>query len=162
MNFDLKIEDTRLPLPPFTREDAIIKIRLAEDGWNNRDPEKVATAYTLDSCWRNRDQFINGREGIVDFLTEKWKKEQEYRLIKELWTHDENRIAVRYVYESHDDDGNWFRSHGNENWEFNKKGLMVARHSSINDVQIKESERKFHWPLGPRPDDHLGLSELGL
>lgn len=162
MNFDLTVEDMRSPIPPFSRESAVKKIRLAEDAWNRRDPEKVATAYTLDSRWRNRDQFIDGRQEIVDFLTEKWKKEQEYRLIKELWTHDDKRIAVRYVYESHDGEGNWFRSHGNENWEFNEKGLMVARHSSINDVPIKESERKFHWPLGPRPDDHPGLTELGL
>lgn len=162
MSFDLNTEETRLPLPAFTREDAIRKIRLAEDAWNNRNPEKVATAYTLDSRWRNRDMFINGRDEIIAFLTDKWKKEQEYRLIKELWVHDENRIAVRYAYESHDDNGHWFRSHGNENWQFNEKGLMVARHSSINDVPIKESERKFYWPLGPRPDDHPGLSELGL
>jgi len=162
MNVDLNVEDMRHPLPPFSREDAIKKIRLAEDGWNNRNAEKVATAYTLDSRWRNRDLFIKGREEIVAFLTDKWKKEQDYRLIKELWTHDDYRIAVRYVYESHDDKGNWFRAHGNENWEFNKKGLMLARHSSINDVPIKESERKFHWPLGARPDDHPGLSELDL
>ncbi|MBI1194911.1 MAG: DUF1348 family protein [Gammaproteobacteria bacterium] len=162
MNFDLNTEDTRHPLPPFSREDAIRKIRLAEDAWNNRAPEKVATGYTLDSRWRNRDLFVNGRDEIIGFLTAKWDKEQDYRLIKELWTHDETRIAVRYVYEWHDDNENWFRSHGNENWEFNEKGLMVARHSSINDVPIAERDRKFHWPLGPRPADHPGLTELGL
>lgn len=162
MNFNLNEEDTRRPLPPFTRQDAIRKIRLAEDAWNDRNPEKVATAYSLDSRWRNRDAFFQGREGIITFLEDKWRKERDYRLIKELWAHDESRIAVRYVYEWHDEHGNWFRSHGNENWEFNDKGLMTVRHSSINDVAIKESERKFLWPIGRRPGDHPGLSDLGL
>lgn len=162
MNFDITNEDIRKPLPDFSYEDALLKIRLAEDGWNSRDPEKVATAYSLDSRWRNRDTFFQGREAIADFLHAKWTREQEYRLIKELWAYRGNRIAVRYVYEWHDDQGNWFRSHGNENWQFNEKGLMTERHASINDVSIKDSERKFHWPLGRRPDDHSGLSELGL
>lgn len=162
MNFDLAIEDIRQPLPPFTKESAIKKIRLAEDAWNNKNPEKIATAYSLDSQWRNRDQFIQGRSQIIQFLTGKWEKELEYRLIKELWAYQENRIAVRYSYESHDKNGNWFRSYGNENWAFNEKGLMTERHASINDVAIAESERKFYWPLGVRPDDHPGLTELGL
>jgi uncharacterized protein len=162
MNFDLAIEDIRQPLPPFSKESAIKKIRLAEDAWNNKNPEKIATAYSLHSQWRNRDQFVQGRSQIIEFLTGKWERELEYRLIKELWAFHDNRIAVRYVYESHDINGNWFRSHGNENWAFNDKGLMTERHASINDVAIAESERKFHWPLGPRPDDHPGLSELGL
>lgn len=162
MDFNIDIEDIRKPLPDFSYEDALKKIRLAEDGWNSRDPEKVATAYSLDSKWRNRDSFLQGRAEIVSFLTAKWAKEHDYRLIKELWAFHENRIAVRYVYEWRDDAGNWFRSHGNENWEFNEKGLMTERHASINDVAIKESERKFHWPIGRRPDDHPGLSELGL
>lgn len=162
MNFDIEVEDTRAPLPPFTRQDAVKKVRLAEDAWNNQNPERVATAYSFDSMWRNRDQFLLGRDEIINFLTKKWKKECEYRLIKELWLHDDHRIAVRYVYEWHDSRGNWYRSHGNENWEFNQQGLMVERHSSINDVPIEKHERKFHWPLGPRPSDHPGLSELGL
>ncbi len=162
MDFNIEIEDTRAPLPPFTRETAIKKVRMAEDGWNNKDPMKVATAYSLDSKWRNRDTFLQGRQEIVEFLTAKWRKENDYRLIKELWAFEGNRIAVRYVYEWHDDDGNWFRSHGNENWQFNEKGLMTERHASINDVPIKASERKFLWPAGRRPDDHPGLSELGL
>ncbi len=162
MDFNIEIEDTRAPLPPFTRETAIQKVRMAEDGWNNKDPMKVATAYSLDSKWRNRDTFLQGRQEIVEFLTAKWRKENDYRLIKELWAFEGNRIAVRYVYEWHDDDGNWFRSHGNENWQFNEKGLMTERHASINDVPIKASERKFLWPAGRRPDDHPGLSELGL
>ena len=162
MNFDLDTEDTRAPLPAFTKESAIKKIRIAEDAWNNKNPEKIATAYSLDSQWRNRDQFVQGRAEIIGFLAGKWDKELDYRLIKELWAYQDNRIGVRYVYEWHDKDGNWFRSHGNENWEFNEKGLMTERHASINDVAIKESERKFHWPLGPRPDDHPELSELGL
>lgn len=162
MDFNIKVEDTRKPLPNFTKESAIEKVRLAEDGWNNQNPEKIATAYSLDSVWRNRDTFINGREEIVDFLTGKWQKEKEYRLIKELWAYSENRIAVRYVYEYQNESGLWFRAHGNENWQFNEKGLMTERHASINDVEITESERKFHWPLGRRPDDHPELSELGL
>jgi nuclear transport factor 2 (NTF2) superfamily protein len=162
MNFDLHSEDTRQPLPPFTKESVITKIRAAEDAWNNKNPEKIATAYSLESEWRNRDTFIKGRKGIVDFLTGKWGRELEYRLIKELWAYQDNRIAVRYVYEWHDKNGNWFRSHGNENWAFNEKGLMTERHASINDIAIQESDRKFHWPLGPRPQDHPGLTELGL
>ncbi|WP_283789039.1 nuclear transport factor 2 family protein [Bermanella sp. WJH001] len=162
MNFDLDFEDTRQPLPAFTKDSAIQKVRIAEDAWNNKNPEKIATAYSLDSQWRNRDQFVKGRDEIIQFLTGKWDKELEYRLIKELWAVQDNRIAVRYVYEWHDKDGNWFRSHGNENWEFNKKGLMTQRHASINDVAILESERKFLWPLGPRPVDHPGLTDLGL
>ena len=154
--------ETRPPLPPFTRETAIQKIRLAEDGWNSRDPEKVSLAYTLDTRWRNRSTFINNREEARLFLTEKWKRELDYRLIKELWTFQDNRIAVRYAYECHDDSGNWFRSYGNENWEFAESGLMRLRYSSINDLPITEEERKFRWPLGRRPDDHPGLSELGL
>jgi nuclear transport factor 2 (NTF2) superfamily protein len=152
----------RPPLPPFDQASAIQKVRLAEDGWNSRDPEKVALAYTLDSRWRNRSEFITGREEIVQFLTRKWAKELDYRLIKELWAFHENRIAVRFAYEWHDEEGNWFRSYGNENWEFNPDGLMKYRHASINDLSIKESERKYHWPLGRRPDDHAGLSELGF
>jgi nuclear transport factor 2 (NTF2) superfamily protein len=153
---------TRPPLPPFTRETAISKVRLAEDGWNSRDPEKVSLAYTIDSRWRNRAEFLTGRESIVAFLARKWAKELEYRLIKELWAFDGNRIAVRFAYESHDDSGNWFRSYGNENWEFADDGLMKVRHASINDLPIKEADRKYHWPLGRRPDGHPGLSELGL
>ncbi|HEY1858570.1 nuclear transport factor 2 family protein [Acidocella sp.] len=149
-------------IPPFTREIATTKVRLAEDGWNSRNPEKVSLAYTLDSAWRNRAEFVNGRPEIVAFLTRKWAKELDYRLIKELWAFGENRIAVRYAYEWHDDSGNWFRSYGNENWEFNAEGLMQRRFACINDLPIKESERKFLWPLGRRPDDHPGLSELGL
>jgi uncharacterized protein len=153
---------TRPPVPPFTRETAILKVRLAEDGWNSRDPEKVSLAYTLDSRWRNRSEFVNGRTEIVAFLTRKWAKELDYRLIKELWTFTENRIAVRFAYEWHDDAGNWYRSYGNENWEFDSYGLMQVRHASINDLPIKESDRKYRWPLGRRPDAHSGLSDLGL
>ncbi|GGC78208.1 nuclear transport factor 2 family protein [Undibacterium terreum] len=154
---------TRPPLPPFTRETAIQKVRGAEDGWNSRNPEKVSLAYTVDSRWRNRADFVQGREQIVAFLSRKWVREQDYRLIKELWAHDGNRIAVRFAYEWHDDSGNWFRSYGNENWEFDENGLMHTRHACINDLPIKESERKFHWDAsGPRPADHPGLSELGL
>src|SRR5689334_8757220 len=149
---------TRLPLPPFTLQTAIQKVRLAEDGWNSRDPEKVALAYSVDSHWRNRSEFITGRREIVAFLTRKWKKELDYRLIKELWTASNDRIAVRFAYEWHDDSGNWFRSYGNENWEFNDEGLMRIRFASINDLPMKESDRKFFWSLGRRPDDHLGLS----
>jgi len=153
---------TRPPLPPSTRESAIQKVRLAEDGWNTRDPEKVALAYPIDSRWRNRSEFVNGREDILAFLRRKWTKELDYRLIKELWAFADDRIAVRFAYESHDDSGNWRRSYGNENWEFNPDGLMRLRYASINDLPIKESERKYHWPLGRRPDDCPGLSGLGL
>jgi len=152
----------RRPFPPFTRQTAVEKVRLAEDGWNSRDPEKVALAYTVDSRWRNRAEFIDGHDEIVAFLTRKWQRELEYRLVKELWSFDGDRIAVRFAYECHDDSGSWFRSYGNENWEFDDNGLMRKRHASINDLPIKESERLFHWPLGRRPDDHPGLSELGL
>jgi nuclear transport factor 2 (NTF2) superfamily protein len=153
---------TRPPVPPFSTETAIQKVRLAEDAWNGRDPEKVALAYTPDSRWRNRAEFIQGRDEIVAFLRRKWAKELEYRLIKELWATEGNRIAVRFAYECHDDSGNWFRSYGNENWEFDENGLMRVRLASINDLPIAESERKYHWPLGRRPDDHPGLSDLGL
>ena len=154
--------NVRPPLPPFTRETAIQKVRMAEDGWNGRDPAKVALAYSVDTKWRNRAEFINNRDEAQAFLARKWAKELDYRLIKELWAFTDNRIAVRYAYEWHDDAGNWFRSYGNENWEFGEDGLMKVRHACINDLPIKESERKFHWPLGRRPDDHPGLSELGL
>ena len=153
---------TRPPLPPFTEETALVKVRGAEDGWNSRDPHKVALAYTTDSRWRNRSEFVTGREEIAAFLTRKWRRELDYRLIKELWAWSENRIAVRYAYEWHDDSNNWFRSYGNENWEFDVDGLMQHRFASINDLPIDESARKFHWPLGRRPDDHPGLSDLGL
>jgi len=155
-------EKPRPPLPPFTQETAAQKVRLAEDAWNSREPEKVALAYTVDSRWRNRSEFVNGRQEIIAFLRRKWAKELDYRLIKELWAHDGNRIAVRFAYEWHDDSGNWFRSYGNENWEFSENGLMRARYASINDLPIKEAERKYRWPLGRRPDEHPGLSELGL
>lgn len=153
---------SRPPLPPFTRETAIEKVRLAEDGWNSRDAAKVTLAYTADSRWRNRAEFPVGRTEIEAFLTRKWQRELDYRLIKELWAWTENRIAVRYAYEWRDDSGNWFRSFGNENWEFAADGLMQVRHSSINDMRISEDQRLFHWPLGRRPDDHPGLSDLGL
>jgi nuclear transport factor 2 (NTF2) superfamily protein len=152
----------RPPLPPFTLESASEKVRLAEDGWNSRDPEKVALAYTVDSYWRNRAEFVQGREAIIAFLTRKWQRELDYRLIKELWAFRENRIAVRFAYEWHDDSGNWFRSYGNENWEFGEDGLMRRRLASINDAPIRESDSKYHWPLGRRPDDHPSLSDLGL
>ena len=152
----------RPPLPPFTLETAIQKVRLAEDGWNTRDPEKVSLAYAVDSHWRNRAEFPIGREQIVAFLSRKWIRELDYRLIKELWAFRENRIAVRFAYEYHDDSGNWFRAYGNENWEFDEQGLMYARHASINELPIKGVDRKFHWPLGRRPDGHPGLSALGL
>jgi len=155
-------EQPRPPLPPFTLESATQKVRLAEDGWNSRDADKVSLAYSLDTQWRNRAEFTSGREEARQFLARKWDKELEYRLIKELWAFTENRIAVRYAYEWHDDSGNWFRSYGNENWEFGADGLMQRRFSCINDLPIKESDRKFHWPLGRRPDDHPGLSELGM
>jgi nuclear transport factor 2 (NTF2) superfamily protein len=150
------------PVPPFTHESAVLKVRLAEDGWNSRNPERVCLAYTENSRWRNRAEFVTGREEIKHFLTRKWQRELDYRLIKELWAFDGARIAVRFAYEWHDDSGNWFRSYGNENWEFDENGVMHHRYASINDLPIKESERKYHWPLGRRPDDHPGLSELGL
>jgi nuclear transport factor 2 (NTF2) superfamily protein len=153
---------SRPPLPPFTQDTAILKVRLAEDGWNTRDPEKVSLAYTVDSRWRNRAEFPIGREEIVAFIARKWTRERDYRLIKELWAFHGNRIAVRFAYEYHDDSGNWFRAYGNENWEFNELGLMYARHASINELPITEADRKFHWTLGRRPDDHPGLSDLGL
>lgn len=153
---------TRPPFPPFTRETAAQKVRMAEDGWNNRDPEKVALAYTPDSQWRNRNEFPKGRTEIVEFLKRKWAKEHEYRLIKELWAFEGNRIAVRFAYEWHDDAGQWWRSYGNENWEFDQNGLMQKRYASINDLAIQASDRLFHWPQGSRPDDHKSLSELGL
>lgn len=153
---------TRPPLPPFDEASAIEKVRLAEDGWNGRDAAKVALAYTTDTKWRNRSTFVTNREEAQAFLEAKWIKELDYRLIKELWAYTENRIAVRYAYEWHDDSGNWFRSYGNENWEFAENGLMQRRFASINDLPISEAERKYHWPLGRRPDDHPSLSELGL
>lgn len=155
-------EAARPPLPPFTHETAAQKVRMAEDGWNGRNPEKVALAYTVDSQWRNRVEFPVGREQIIAFLTQKWAKEHEYRLIKELWAYEGNRIAVRFAYEWHNENDEWFRSYGNENWEFDQNGLMQRRYACINDLPIKESDRKFHWPLGRRPDDHFGLSDLGL
>jgi len=148
--------------PPFTQETAVQKVRLAEDGWNGRDPEKVALAYTADSRWRNRAEFIVGRTEIAAFLARKWAKELDYRLIKELWAFAGNRIAVRYAYEWHDNSGSWFRSYGNENWEYDAAGLMQRRHASINDLPINATDRKLHWPLGRRPDDHPSLSDLGL
>ncbi len=158
----MSVKEVRPPLPPFTLETAIEKVRLAEDGWNSRDADKVSLAYSLDTKWRNRVEFTNGREEARDFLARKWKKELEYRLIKELWAFTDNRIAVRYAYEWRDDSGNWYRSYGNENWEFGSDGLMERRFSCINDMPIKESDRKFHWPLGRRPDDHPSLSDLGM
>ena len=156
------MSEQRPPLPPFTAETARQKARAAEDGWNSRDPARVSLAYTPDSVWRNRDEFITGREAIVGLLTRKWARELDYRLIKEVWAWEASRIAVRFAYEWRDDSGHWFRSYGNENWEFDENGLMAHRHASINDLPIKEEDRKFHWPLGRRPDDHPGLSELGL
>jgi hypothetical protein len=155
-------DETRPPLPPFTTESAARKVRLAEDAWNSHDPERVSLAYTVDSRWRNRAEFINGREQIVAFLQRKWQRELDYRLVKELWIAAGNRIAVRFAYEWHDEAGSWFRSYGNENWEFSDAGLMQRRIASINDLPITEQERKFHWPSGRRPDDHPGLSDLGL
>lgn len=149
-------------LPPFDRASAIQKVRLAEDGWSSRDPARVSLAYTEDSQWRNRHEFVRGRAEIVAFLTRKWQREHEYRLIKEIWAHDNNRIAVRFAYEWHDEQGQWFRSYGNENWEFAENGLMHKRHASINDLAIPETARLFHWPQGRRPDDHPGLTALGL
>jgi len=156
------METPRPPLPPFTLETATEKVRLAEDGWNSRDPGKVALAYTFDSQWRNRAEIVKGREAIVAFLTRKWQRELDYRLIKELWAFSHNRIAVRFAYEWHDDSGNWFRSYGNENWEFDENGLMRRRLACINDAPIGEENRLFHWPLGRRPDDHPSLEMLGL
>jgi nuclear transport factor 2 (NTF2) superfamily protein len=152
----------RPPLPPFTLETATQKVRLAEDAWNGRDPARVALAYTIDSRWRNRAEFLEGRDEIVAFLTRKWAREHDYRLIKELWDFRENRIAVRFAYESHDADGQWFRSYGNELWEFDEHGLMRRRIASINDLPIAAPDRLYHWPSGRRPDDHPGLSDLGL
>jgi uncharacterized protein len=150
------------PTPPFTRETAIVKVRMAEDAWNSRNPQRVALAYTEDSRWRNRAEFINGRAEIIAFLTRKWHKELDYRLIKEMWAFGDNRIAVRFAYEWHDDSGNWFRSYGNENWEFDADGVMRRRFASINDLPIREAGRKYRWPLGRRPDDYPGLAELDL
>ena len=154
--------ETRPPLPPFTTETATQKVRLAEDAWNTRDPDRVVLVYTEDTRWRNRAEFPIGRDQVRQFLSRKWAKELDYRLIKELWTYSGNRIAVRFAYESHDDSGHWFRSYGNENWEFNDQGFMMRRFASINDLPIKEEERKFFWPLGRRPDEHPGLSDLNL
>jgi nuclear transport factor 2 (NTF2) superfamily protein len=154
--------EARPPLPPFDRATAAEKVRLAEDAWNTRDPDRVSKAYTEDSFWRNRSEFLRGREAIVKFLQGKWAAEHDYRLIKELWAWADNRIAVRFAYEFHDDAGNWFRSYGNENWEFDERGLMRRRMASINDLAIADSDRLYHWPLGRRPDDHPGLAELGL
>ena len=154
--------ETKPPLPPFTRESATQKVRMAEDAWNTREPARVALVYTEDTRWRNRTEFPVGRDQVRDFLERKWRKELDYRLIKELWTHAEHRIAVRFAYEWHDDSGQWFRSFGNENWAFNEHGLMTHRYASINDLPIAESSRQFFWPLGRRPDDHPGLTELGL
>ena len=153
---------SRPPLPPFNLETATQKVRMAEDAWNTRDPARVAQAYTVDSIWRNRAEFLNGRDSIEAFLTRKWARELDYRLTKELWAFRENRIAVRFAYEWRDDSGHWFRSYGNENWEFDELGLMRARHASINDIVISEADRRFRWELGRRPDDHPGLSALGL
>jgi nuclear transport factor 2 (NTF2) superfamily protein len=155
-------EDKRPPLPPFTYETAVKKVRMAEDTWNTRDPQRVSLAYTVDSRWRNRAEFPAGRAQIVEFLQRKWTRELDYRLIKELWAFRDNRIAVRFAYEFHDDAGNWFRSYGNENWEFDEHGLMRLRYASINDLPIAAADRKYLWPLGPRPERHPGLSELGL
>ena len=156
------VETSKPPLPPFNAETAAQKVRSAEDAWNTRDPQKVSLAYTPDSVWRNRAEFLAGRPAIVEFLARKWNKELEYRLIKELWAFHDNRLAVRFAYEWHDDAGQWFRAYGNENWEFAENGLMRRRIASINDLPIHESERKYFWPLGRRPDDHASLSELGL
>lgn len=154
--------NARPPVPPFSREDAITKVRAAEDAWNTRDPERVSLAYSPDSRWRNRSTFLRGREEIVAFLRQKWERELDYRLIKEMWAFGDDRIAVRFAYEWHDDSGNWYRSYGNENWEFDERGFMQRRFASINDLPIREADRRFRWPLGRRPDDHPGLSDLGL
>lgn len=153
---------TRAPVPPFSFEEAVTKVRMAENAWNTRDPAKVAQAYTPDTRWRNRSEFLNGRAEVEAFLTRKWATETGYRLIKEIWCHGAARIAVRFCYEYHDAAGQWFRAHGNENWEFDAAGYMAVRHASINDVPIAGAARLFHWPQGPRPDDHPGLTELGL
>ena len=155
-------EEPRPPFPPFTFETATQKVRMAEDAWNSRDPVKVSKAYTQDSVWRNRAEFLSGREAIIQFLTRKWEKELDYRLIKELWAFNSNRISVRFAYEWHDDSGNWYRSYGNENWEFDARGFMHRRIASINDLPISETERKFHWVQGRRPEEHPGLTDLGL
>jgi nuclear transport factor 2 (NTF2) superfamily protein len=154
--------ESRPPLPPFTRDTAIQKVRMAEDAWNSRDPQRVVLAYTVDSRWRNRAAFPVGRAAIIDFLTEKWERENDYRLVKELWAFTDNRIAVRFAYEWHDRKGDWFRSYGNENWEFDGRGLMRVRFASINDLPIRPEDRKLLWPLGRRPDDHPSLTDLGL
>jgi len=154
--------ESKPPLPPFSRDDAIKKVRAAEDAWNTRDPEKVSMAYTVDTRWRNRSEFLNGRDEVVEFLKRKWAKELDYRLVKEMWAFGDDRIAVRFAYEWHDDRGRWFRSYGNENWQFAENGQMARRHASINDVQIEESARLYHWDLGARPLEHPGLSDLGL
>jgi len=154
--------ETKPPLPPFSRDSAAQKVRMAEDAWNSRDPQRVALAYSLDSQWRNRAEFVNGRAAIVEFLTQKWARELDYRLIKELWAFDGNRIAVRFAYEWQNAAGLWFRAYGNENWQFDDQGLMVLRYASINDLAITAAERKFLWPSGRRPDNHAGLTELGL
>ena len=155
-------DEPRPPLPPFDLEGAVQKVRMAEDAWNSRDPAKVSLAYTVDSVWRNRSEFLQGRDAIVQFLTRKWAKELDYRLIKELWAYGDRRIAVRFAYEWHDDSGSWYRSYGNENWEFADNGLMQRRIASINDLPIESAERKYHWPVGRRPDDHPSLSDLEL
>jgi nuclear transport factor 2 (NTF2) superfamily protein len=154
--------ETKPPLPPFTLETAVQKVRLAEDAWNSRDPDRVVQVYAEDTRWRNRAEFPVGRAQVREFLVRKWSRELDYRLVKELWAHDGARIAVRFAYEWHDDSGHWYRSYGNENWEFDARGLMTRRHASINDLPIRADERRFHWPLGRRPDDHPGLGELGL
>lgn len=152
----------RAPVPPFSFEEAVQKVRMAENAWNARDPAKVALAYTPDTRWRNRSEFLTGREEVDAFLTRKWAAESDYRLIKEIWAHGDAKIAVRFCYEYHDAKGQWFRAYGNENWEFDQDGYMAVRHASINDVPIQEADRLFHWPAGPRPEDHPGLTELGL
>ena len=157
-----QIENNRPPLPPFNEESAKQKVRLAEDAWNSQEPVKISLAYSVDSAWRNRNQFPRGRRQIVEFLEQKWQREKDYRLIKELWAYTNNRIAVRFAYEWHDEEGQWYRSYGNENWEFDDRGLMRARFASINDLVISEEQRLFHWPQGRRPDTHPELSELGL
>ncbi|MBK6593952.1 MAG: nuclear transport factor 2 family protein [Burkholderiales bacterium] len=154
--------DAKPPMPPFTQETAVQKVRMAEDAWNSRDPERASLVYTEDTRWRNRTEFPVGREQVRQLLVRKWAKELDYRLIKELWAFGDNRIAVRFAYEWHDDSGNWFRSYGNENWEFTPQGYMALRFASINDLPIKDADRKFNWPLGRRPDDHPSLSDLGL
>jgi len=156
------MDEPRPPLPPFDAESARVKVRAAEDAWNTRDPVRVSLAYAPDSSWRNRDEFLSGRRAIAEFLTRKWSKEHDYRLIKELWAFTDDRIAVRFAYECHDESGQWFRCYGNENWEFAESGLMTRRIASINDLPVDEAERKFLWPPGPRPEDHPGLSDLGL